>query len=172
MATAGENVAGGGAAQGGEELGPTAALRLAWIWWIVLLLIPFFYFMATIWVLAAEVGGPRPTVGLTFFWLSLAWLLVAMPTSFMLRNYCFRGYWEGRPVEPRSYLKGMVTIWVAAEVGGLLAITGVLLSGQLLPCLLPAAVAFMLFTPFWPSGGAMFEPVGGYEDEEIYRYPR
>ena len=157
---------------GPDEMTPGQALRQAWLWWLALLLIPFFVFIGVVWVLSLTEAEPRPSVSLGFFIASLVWMLVTVPGAFVLRNYCFKAYWEGRTVEPRSYVRGMLTIWLAPEVGGLLALLGVLLSRTWMPGLLPAAVAFMLFTPFWPTGRAMTEPVGMAEDDEVFRHPR
>jgi len=152
-------------------LTPDEALRRAWLWWVALLLIPFFVFLGVLLTLDAE----RPTnAGLAnvFTMLSLVWILVTFPGAFALRSYCFRAFWEGRPVESRSYLRGMLTVWGAMEIGGLLALVGCLVSNQLMPCLLPAAAAFVFFTPFWPSGSAMEETTGAEDDEQIFHYPR
>lgn len=148
------------------------ALRLAWIWWTVFLLTPAAVFVVVMWSLVFGTGAERETLGLVFFVASLVWLLFATPLAFLLRHHVFRSYWEGRTVDPESYLKGMITIWIAPEVGGIIALVGVLLSGSLLPNLLPAAVAFMLFAPFWPSGRAMVEARGLSDDDEVFRHPR
>ena len=66
----------------------------------------------------------------------------------------------------------MLILWLTIEVGGVMALLGCLVSGSLLPNLLPAMVAFMLFTPFWPSGRAMTNPVGNDDDFEVYEEPR
>lgn len=152
---------------------PEKALRLAWIWWTVLLLTPAALFVIVVWALVfGEAGEAQPALGQAFFFASSLWLLLAMPAAFLLRHHVFKSYWEGRTVDPASYLKGMLTIWLAPEVGGIIALLGVLLSRELLPGLLPAAVAFMLFTPFWPSGRAMVETVGASDDDEVFRHPR
>jgi len=162
--------------QGGQwdagGMSPGQALRLAWMWWVALLLIPFFVFVGGLWVLTLTEGAQRPAVAYGFFVASLVWMLVTVPGAFVLRNYCFKAYWAGRTVEPRSYLRGMLTIWLAPEIGGLLALVGVLLGRMWMPGLLPAAVAFMLFTPFWPNGRAMVATVGATEDDEVFRHPR
>jgi hypothetical protein len=159
-------------AQEPGELTPTMALRSAWLWWVVLLLVPFVVFLWVVLSLLVSEAAPNETLANTFFILSLAWLGVTVPLAFALRSYCFKAYWEGQPVEPHSYLRGMVTVWLSMEIGGLLALVGCWLSGTLMPCLLPAAVAFMLFTPFWPSGNAMVETTGGEADEQLFHEPR
>ncbi len=157
---------------GGETMSTERALRLAWMGWLTLLLIPFFVFLAVLATVAFDGEPRRQGLASGFFIASLLWLLLSLPAAFMLRDYLFRAYWRGQGIDPRSYLKGQFTIWIAAEIGGLIALTGCLVSNTLLPGLLPAAVAFMLFTPFWPKGQAMVETEGGSEDEEIYREPR
>jgi hypothetical protein len=147
------------------------ALKWAWLWWLVLLLVPFVVFLGVLVVIYNSAGTPRPGVANAFFMIALLWLAVTVPLSFALRSYCFRAYWEGRPVEPRSYLRGMVTVWLSMEIGGLLSLMGCWLSHSLMPCLLPAAVAFMLFTPFWPSGNAMEETPHNEDDEQLYHEP-
>ncbi|MEX0652894.1 MAG: hypothetical protein WD534_00280 [Phycisphaeraceae bacterium] len=152
------------------------ALRLAWIWWTVFLLTPAALFVIAMWWLVFAVGeegaAEHRLLGDVFFIASCIWLLVVTPAAFLLRYHLFKSYYEGRPVDPASYLKGMLTIWLAPEIGGIIALLGVLLSGSLLPGLLPAAVAFMLFTPFWPSGQAMVARVGAEDDEQVFRRPR
>ena len=78
----------------------------------------------------------------------------------------------GKVVSPGAYLRGMLTVWLACEIGGIIALIGCLVTRTLLPNLLPALVAFILFTPFWPSGRAMTHPVGNDDDFEIYEEPR
>ncbi|HEX7009869.1 MAG TPA: hypothetical protein VF184_07800 [Phycisphaeraceae bacterium] len=159
-----------------EPMTPAQALRWAWMAWTALLLTPFVLFVVTIAVIGLSAwgdgGGGSAFVSNLFFAISMIWLLVAVPGAFVLRSHCFRAYWEGGTVDPRSYLRGMLTIWLAAEIGGIVALLGCLLSGMLMPCLLPAAVAFMLFTPFWPTGEAMVHPVGAVDDDQIFREPR
>jgi len=155
-----------------EDMTPQRALTLAWAWWIVLLLIPFVLFLITMAALVSREDPGSDALSMGFFLASLLWLRTAIPGAFVLRSHCFKSYWQGRTVEPRSYLRGMVTVWLAMEIGGLIALTGCLVSGQLLPGLMSAAVAFMLFTPFWPSGHAMTDPVGAVDDDEVFRHPR
>ncbi|MEM9415732.1 MAG: hypothetical protein AAGA29_09685 [Planctomycetota bacterium] len=79
--------------------------------------------------------------GNTLAVVAIAWLALAGPTAFILRSYCFRALWDGRPVEPDSYLKGMGTIWAVLVVGAVIALIGSIRAGQWLPGLVIAGVS-------------------------------
>ena len=113
-----------------------------------------------------------PAFAHQWFLTCMAFLAVAVPAAFFWRSREFKSYWDGQPVTPSHYLKGMLIVWLTLEVGGLMALAGCLMTGSLLPNLLPAMVAFILFTPFWPSGRAMTHPVGNDDDFEVYEEPR
>lgn len=148
-----------------------ATLRRAWAWWLVLLVIPFVLFLALLVYLSF--GPPKlPQVGRIFFILSVVWLGAVVPASFFLRARYFRDYWAGGLCKPHDYLRGTLIVWVTVEIGGLLSLMGCFLSNSLMPNIMPAVVAFILFTPFWPSGEAMTMALGAEEDPEIMRHPR
>ena len=54
--------------------------------------------------------------------LAVVWLVILGPVVLVLRSYCFRAAWDGRAVEPGSYLKGMSSIWGVLTVGAMLAL--------------------------------------------------
>ena len=89
-----------------------------------------------------------------------------------MRNRYFKEYWNGKVVAPADYLKGMACMWIATEIGGIIALVGCFMANDLVPNILPAAAAFGLFVPFWPSGHAMTRPVGLVDDNEVYEDPR
>ena len=154
---------------------PSAALvlRRAWVIWFALLGSPFILFLVTVWQLMdRETSIARPALARAWFFGSMAYLALAVPAAFFWRSRIFKAYWSGQVVAPRDYLKGMLTIWLALETAGLIGLSGCLVSGSILPCLLPALVAFMVFIPFWPSGRAMSRPVGNEDDAELYEEPR
>jgi hypothetical protein len=99
-------------------------------------------------------------------------MAVVIPIAFFFRSWIFRSYWEGEAVAPREYMIGCIALWASIEIGGLLALLGCIVSGSLIPDIFPAVVAFVLFTPFWPSGQAMVSDVGKERDAELYRHPR
>jgi hypothetical protein len=67
----------------------------------------------------------------------------------------------------------MIGVWLVIEVAGLLSLLGCLMSNALMPCMIPAAIAFMFFTPLYPSGVAMtHQHVGDTDDPATYVEPR
>ncbi|HET6252231.1 MAG TPA: hypothetical protein VFE47_31385 [Tepidisphaeraceae bacterium] len=161
------------AEHGRHPLRPSAALRQAWYWYLTLLFIPFIVAMAVIISLNyRESAVTHTSISHGWFIASLAFMLVAGPVAFGIRSRIFKSYWRGEGVDPRAYLRGMLTVWMAFEIGGLIALVGCLMSNSLLPCLLPALAAFMFFTPLFPNGRAMVRPTGNTDDPEIYQEPR
>jgi len=155
------------------QLTPGKALRVAWLCWLILLAIPALLFLGVFWTLDRTAAAPaNSTLAQQWFLGSMIYLAVVMPLAFFGRSRLFRCYWEGCAVSPANYLKGMLLVWVAAEIGGIISLIGCIVSSSLLPCLVPAMVAFILFTPFWPSGRAMTNPVGNDPDFEVYEEPR
>ncbi len=73
---------------------------------------------------------------------------------------------------PRQYLKGMYVVWGALEVGGLLSLFGCVMSRSLVPGILPAIAAFVMFVVLWPNGRAMTCAGGASDDPEKYEEPR
>ena len=154
---------------------PSAAmtLRRAWVIWFALLVSPFILFLVTVWKLMDEEGSiASPALARGWFLGSMTYLAVVVPAAFFWRSRIFKAYWSGQVVAPRDYLKGMFTVWFALETGSIFGLIGCLVSGRVLPCLLPALVAFIIYIPLWPSGRAMTRPVGNEDDPELYEDPR
>jgi hypothetical protein len=149
-----------------------SALQIAWWTWFVLLAMPFVVFLAVVWrLIDSEVAGNEPLAQMWFV-TSMLMLAVGVPLAFFWRSRIFKGYWVGHVVSPKDYLVGMATIWISLEICGLFALAGCLVTGTLLPCILPALVAFMLFTPLWPSGQSMVRPVTNERDPHDWQEPR
>ena len=160
-------------AQQTRQLNPAQALKIAWLAWITLLALPALVFLAVLWrFLDDETLPADPALAQRWFLACMGYLAIAVPAAFFWRSREFKAYWDGQVVSPNRYLRGMLTIWIATEIGGLMALIGCFVTESMLPNLLPAMVAFILFTPFWPSGRAMTHPVGADDDFESYEEPR
>ncbi|XAM01338.1 hypothetical protein OT109_08075 [Phycisphaeraceae bacterium D3-23] len=123
-------------------------LMAAWRSWLLCVAAPGIWLVYVVVKLPPKaenlIAGPESSIfgpgnGMAF--LAVAWLALAGPAAFVLRSYCFRATWDGRSVDPDSYLKGMGTIWAVLVVGAVLALFGCVLAGQWLPGLAVAGVA-------------------------------
>jgi hypothetical protein len=148
----------------------STALWCAWASWLTLLLAPFVLFLYVAYRLSETATRHEELAGRWFIG-TMVYLAVVVPGAIFWRSRTFKAYWTGVPVEPRNYFVGMLTVWLTLEIGGIIALLGCLYSGTLMPNLIPALVAFMLFTPLWPSGKAMLNPVGNVDDPGIYQEP-
>jgi hypothetical protein len=162
----------GGTIGSSGKLSVVMALRIASVIWILLLVVPFFMFLAVVYKLGVQGAEHMQVQNDRWFLGASAYLLVVVPASFFWRGHLFKAYWTGRPIAPANYLFGMISVWVALEVGGLLSLSGSIMSGSLLPSLLPALVAFMFYVTLWPSGRSMVRRVGNSEDPHVYEEPR
>jgi hypothetical protein len=163
---------GASAARQPGNLSVSMAIRLAWVTWVILLVIPFLLFLSVIWTLMFHESTGVPVERHSWFLASSAYLLVVVPASFFWRGRLFKTYWSGHPIPPAKYLHGMLAIWSALEFGGIIALLGCIVERALLPNLLPALIAFMFFVTLWPSGKAMVSSVGHEEDASVYEEPR
>ncbi len=155
-----------------KEMTAEHALQIAWWTWCAMLVVPFFFFISTVWHLMDHESNPAAEASTAWFIFAMAYMILAVPAAFFWRSHTFRGYWEGRVVHPRHYLVGMISIWAAFEIGGFIALLGVWMTGDMLPNILPAVVAFMLFVPLWPNGHAMTRPLNDEHDSGDYEEPR
>jgi hypothetical protein len=149
------------------------ALQIAWWSWCALMAFPFVVFLAVIWhLMDGDGSAANMHLAVRWFVFTLIFIAVGVPAAFFWRSRSFRGYWSGQCVAPRDYLRGMMTIWIALELGGLLALVGCLITNSMLPNLLPALLAFMLFIPLWPNGHSMIRPPENERDPGGYSEPR
>lgn len=155
-----------------SELTPRGALKRAWVWYLVMLLVPFLLFVTVVVSLLNGADERHATMKDGWFLGSIAFLIVAAPVAFALRSRYFRPYWRGEVVSPRNYLTGMLIVWSVLEAGGIISLFGCLVGHALLPCLIPALASFMFFTPLWPNGRAMIKRTGNADDPEMYSEPR
>lgn len=155
-----------------ERVAVRSALRRAWWLWLGLMSVPFLVFLYVAWSLQNGTKPRNMDLANPWFIGTMAYMIVALPAAFFWRSNIFKAYWRGKPVAPHDYLSGVLTVWVALVIGGVLALLGCYFSRAFMPCMIPAVVAFLLFVPMWPSGRAMYDPVGDQEDTETYEEPR
>ena len=144
--------------KGRAALLPEEALAVGWRWWVVLLVVGSCGFLAALSArpLLGESGSQAlGTAGSVVIGVALAWLVLLGGVVLLLRSYCFRALWDGRPVEPGSYLKGMYQVWGVLVVGALLAVLGSLLMRAMLPGGLVVLGALLLLVFARPSGRAL-----------------
>lgn len=150
------------------------AFRLAWWSYLVLLVLPFAIFAFVLWR-PTDVGSlPKfAPVGNSWFLITMGYIALAVPAALFYRRHLFIDYGRGNVFEPRRYLIGMLTIWLALEVGIIAPIIGCFLTRSFLPGLLPAIVGFVFYISLWPNGKTMTSRhPGGNEDPEFYEEPR
>lgn len=158
---------------GRDSMSEARALRIAWLSWLIMLIVPFVLFMIVVWYLTwISKSPPAATLSQVWFLAASLYLILAVPGALFWRGHVFRAYWDGVAVAPRNYVNGMLTVWVALEIGGIFSLVGCMVTQSLLPCLLPALAAFMFYVPLWPNGHAMTRPVGNTDDHAIYEEPR
>jgi hypothetical protein len=149
------------------------ALKVAWYGYLVMLALPFLYLLFVAWSLMGVSRVRSETILDGWFLGAVGYMVVVVPASFFVRSRFFKEYWKGGVVPPADYLKGMYIVWVALEIGGLLSLTGCLVSRSLVPSLMPAVAAFMMFCALWPNGSAMVAARrGDSDDPERYEEPR
>ncbi|MFN3165714.1 MAG: hypothetical protein ACE37H_01480 [Phycisphaeraceae bacterium] len=147
--------------KGRTEPLPAEALASGWRWWGVILALAAggLVLLMTTQPASGDAGGtgssPGGFAGSVLIGLSMAWLLLLGGVVLILRSYCFRALWDGRPVEPGSYLKGMYQVWGVLAVGALLAVLGALLMKAMMPGGLVVMGAILLLIFARPSGRAL-----------------
>lgn len=66
----------------GGSLSARTALQLAWTTWMVMLVIPFFLFLAIVWTLGMRADATMPSNDERWFLGASIYLLVVVPASF------------------------------------------------------------------------------------------
>ena len=149
-----------------------AALRVSWLFWALLLVIPFLFLQWLIWRLATgQVIRPHADAA-KWFGAAMGYLVLIVPGSFFWRGHLFKDYWLGRPVTPNKYIVATISVGLALAFGGIFSLIGCLVTGSFMPNLIPALLSLALFALHWPTGRAMVRPVGHLEDPQIYEEPR
>lgn len=146
---------------------------LAWAVWLAYLVTPLFVVIGSILFLMVSNGAVHKGLGETWFITMMIWIAVGIPLAFYVRSRMyFSRYWEGKTVSPRQYFRGMLLVWTVIELAGVLSMIGCLVTGELIPNLIPALLAFVVFLTQWPNGSAMTLTTGHKDDSSVFQYPR
>ncbi len=148
------------------------ALKLAWLFWGLLLAVPFFFLQWLIWQVTTGDTSRFHSNDEKWFIISMGYLLVVLPGLFFLRGHLFRDYWLGRPVPPSKYVLATILIGVALATGGIISLIGCLVTDAFMPNLIPGLLSLLLFVLHWPTGRAMIKTVGNEHDQQEYEEPR
>lgn len=139
--------------KGRKKLLPEDAMSEGWRSWIVMLVVSG---AGLVGVLATQpTSGGGGLAGAVLIGVAVAWLVLLGSVVLILRSYCFRALWDGRPVEPGSYLKGMYQVWGVLVVGALLGVLGSILMKAVLPGGLVVLASLMLLIFSRPSRRAL-----------------
>lgn len=141
--------------KGRTQLTPADAIKAGWRSWIGLLVVASGGLIAVLATQPMAGDGGGSLAGAVVVGVSIAWLVLLGAVVLLLRSYCFRAVWDGRPVEPGSYLKGMYQVWGVLVVGGLLGTLGALIMGAMMPGVLVALVALLALVFSRPDGRAL-----------------
>lgn len=144
--------------KGRTELLPQEALAAGWRLWASLLVVSVGGLIAVLWTQPASAAASAADgrlAGSVLVGLAMVWLVLLGAAVLILRSYCFRAQWDGRPVEPGSYLKGMYQVWGVLVVGALLSVLGAILMGSVLPGGLVVLAVLLLLVFARPSGRAL-----------------
>ena len=148
-------------------------MRAAWWAYVILLILPL--------ALLAGVIKSRSNGGLhqgttqtvdRWFVMMMAYLAVGIPAALFYRRHLCIAYALGKVVTPQKYFLGMLTVWLALEVGMIIPILRCDVTASYLPGLLPAVLAFMFYLTLWPTGTMMIRRVGAVADSAVYRQSR
>lgn len=143
-------------AMGSELERGNAMSAVNWAWRaLVALPVAAFFLAAGTWAIGVGETGEPGGWGLIFLLAALLCLALVVPPVFVLRSHCFRAAWRGRPVDPPSYVRGLMTVWVVLEMVVLLSLASCLAYGDLLPGVLPGVLAWTLLAFCGPSERAL-----------------
>ncbi len=156
------------------------ALRMAWVTYIGLALIPpaamiasifFLIFTGNDRVIQNTAGAGSTWPGIIFLIGGLTFVGVALPLAFYARRKLWINYYEGGVVPPGNYLRGWMAVWIPLVIGGVLGFIGLALTREV-GNLFTSLLAFMVFLSMTPNGHALVRPVGDQDDPGTYEEPK
>ena len=156
-----------------QGLAAPKALKIAWVCWSVLLLLPFTLVLWTLWNLHVRNTPLLSADADRWFVAAAAYLAAAATAAFFSRDHSFKGYNQGKPVEPGKYLVGTDRHWIGTEHIGYFQPDRLHRDGGAAAESDSGGVmALLVFVLLWPTGHAMVRRTGHLTDPQIYEEPR
>ncbi|MEM1026991.1 MAG: hypothetical protein AAGJ38_02815 [Planctomycetota bacterium] len=106
-------------------------------------------------LLTLLVVGGSDLAGGWVFALASVWTLIAVPAAILIKGQVVKAAWSSRPADPESYLKSLIVVWGAIEIGAVLALIGCMFSGALMPGGLLAGILLALLFVLRPAEEAL-----------------
>ena len=131
-----------------------ALTKAGWAW------VSFVAGIVAMLLLALLVADGGTLAGGWVFALAALWTLIAVPAAVVLKWHTVKAVWSPRPADPEAYLKSLVLVWGAIEVGAVLALIGAMFAGALMPGALLAGLLLTLLFVLRPSVEALGAGVG------------
>ena len=144
--------------KGRTQLTPKEAIKAGWRSWIGLVVVAagaLILVVATQPVAGADVSDWGSLAGSVLVGIAIVWLVLLGAVVLLLRSYCFAAMWDGRAVEPGSYLKGMYQVWGVLVAGGSMAVLGAILMGSMMPGVLVGLASLSALVFSRPNGRAL-----------------
>ncbi|NJL30858.1 MAG: hypothetical protein HC898_04090 [Phycisphaerales bacterium] len=135
---------------------PQSALATARLLWTALLLGQAVLLFGACAFTLMQMGGGQTDTGHLLSYIALFMCLTMIPAGYVLRAQMYKRHWVGQAVRPRGYLLGNVILWAMCEGISLLGLVSVVLSGELIPNLIPTVLALGVLVVNFPNGAAMF----------------
>lgn len=122
--------------------------------WRAMLAIPLIGFALVVRTL--DPSGPVTGPALLLLLVAVLWLALVAPMAILLRSHCFGAAWGGgQPIDPPSYLRGLVTVWLTLEIVAIVSLASCVAADALMPGILPGVLALALLALTGPSGRAL-----------------
>ena len=145
-----------GDSRSARALMPERALELAWTIWFILLAVPFIVLPFLLHMTPGADGrAPNPRLARDGFAAIVSAIAIAVPVSLMLRVILLGRLWHSHDAHPRRYFVAMLIGWLVLTLGGIAAEVVCVFTGTLLPNVVIAVAALLVYLNVWPRGTPM-----------------
>ena len=146
---------------------PKSAMATARLLWTALLLGQCLLLGGASAFTLLHMGGHQVDTGHMLSYIALFMCITMIPAGYVLRSQMYKRHWVDSTVRPRGYLLGNVVLWAICEGISLLGLVAVVLSGELLPTVIPTVLALGVLVVNFPNGAAMM----GQGSNNPYEHP-